>query len=75
MKNYYLVISAALATEAQGYTKGENSFRPRQLPDGRWVCAHRSLQEFPELFVGRHVVGVELELEDFRPPAVLNAPA
>ncbi|RPD50066.1 hypothetical protein DNI29_04515 [Hymenobacter sediminis] len=62
---FFLVIAASLAESANGTVRNTNTFRSLQTLDGRYVCAHNSLIEFPDLFKGRRVTLVELEETDF----------
>ena len=70
---YFLIISAAFAQDYVGYTVGNNTFASLKTTDGRTVCAHTSLLEFPEIFAGRRMTLVELEPGDF-PPSHLPGP-
>lgn len=71
MQSLYLVIDAETAAQ-NGYTREENVFVCRLDVFGRWVCAVRSRDEFPELFPLAHYEEVTLSVDDFPEPQALS---
>jgi hypothetical protein len=66
---YFFVISTALRDKLAAASNATNVYTPLVTTDGRTVCSHATVLDFPEQFLGHRPQLVELTAADFPAPA------